>query len=78
MTRFLKLTKLIINKNAIHHIVMTNEDKCIIHLIPNKIDGYSLWGTGRFSSYDITIEVCKTKHSTDYKIVTDWINNKLK
>jgi hypothetical protein len=28
---------------------------------------------GSFSSYVNEIEVCGTNHSTDYKIVSDWI-----
>jgi hypothetical protein len=30
--------------------------------------------TGKENKQPSKIEVCKTKHLTDYKIVTDWIN----
>lgn len=33
---------------------------------------------GGFNSYNAEVEVCKTKHLNDYKIVTDWIDKELK
>jgi hypothetical protein len=36
--------------------------------------GIGGFGLGNISSYTYEIEVCETKHSTDYKIVTDWIS----
>jgi hypothetical protein len=40
-----------------------------------KMDGFKRsFGPGYISSYTYEFEVCKTNHSTDYKIVTDWIN----
>jgi hypothetical protein len=46
--------------------------------VTKKIDGFN-WGFGGFglgniSSYTYEFEVCETNHSTDYKIVTDWID----
>jgi hypothetical protein len=32
------------------------------------------FGIGTMSSYTSEIEVCETKHSTDYKILSDWID----
>ena len=78
MSKFLKITNFIINKNFIHHIVLTNQDKIIIQLMANKMDGFFLFGGGRINSQNTTIELCKTKHSKDFKIVTDWINSELK
>jgi hypothetical protein len=45
----------------------------------NKLDGISWSITGSGMGYissreDSEIEVCETKHSTDYKIVSDWID----
>jgi hypothetical protein len=47
--------------------------------VSKNINGFT-WGIGGFglgniSSYTSEIEVCKTNNSTDYKIVTDWIDN---
>jgi len=77
MSRFIRLTNIIINKNFIHHIEI-NKDKFIIHLMTNKMDGLFAFGGGASESYNTEFEVCKTKHSIDYKIVTDWIDNDLK
>jgi hypothetical protein len=77
MSRFLKLTNIIINKNLIQRIDI-NKDKFIIHLMMNKMDGLFLFGGGVYESYNTELEVCKIKHLSDYKIVTDWIDNELK
>ena len=42
------------------------------------MDGF-LWivggfGIGSISSFTSEIEVCEKEHSTDYKIVSDWID----
>ena len=76
MSRFIKLTNFLINTNDIHRIVI-QPNKYIIHIAGKKIDGFN-WGVGgfglgSFSSYVNEIEVCGTNHSTDYKIVSDWI-----
>ena len=44
----------------------------------NTFDG-SNWsiggfGSGNISSYNSEIEVCETKHSSNYKIISDWID----
>jgi len=77
MSRFLKLSNLIINKNVIQYIHI-NKDKFIIHLMSNKTDGFLIFGTGSFKSYYTEVEVCKTKNFIDYKTVTYWIDNELK
>ena len=77
MSKFLKLTSFLLNTNDIHKIVI-QPNKYYIHIVSKKIDGFN-WGIGPFgvgniSSYTYEIEVCETKHSTDYKIVFDWIS----
>jgi hypothetical protein len=77
MSKFLKLTNFLLNTNDIHKIVI-HPNKYCIHIVSKKIDGFN-WGVGGFGlgsiySYTSEIEVCETKHSTDYKIVTDWID----
>jgi hypothetical protein len=78
MSKFLKLTKILLNTNDIHKIVIQPNKYCI-HIVSKNINGFT-WGIGGFglgniSSYTSEIEVCKTNNSTDYKIVTDWIDN---
>jgi hypothetical protein len=77
MARFLKLTNMLINTNDIHKIII-NPNKYYIYIMTKKFNGFT-WliggsGVGFASSHEEQIEVCKTKHSTDYKIVTEWIN----
>jgi len=78
MSKFIKLTTLIINTNNIQSIFI-KPNKYIIHIVSNKIDG-SMWniagfGMGTISSYNYEIEVCETKHSSDYKTLSQWIDN---
>ena len=77
MSRFLKLTNIIINKNFIQHIDI-NKDKFIIHLMTNKTDGILIFCGGSYESYNTEVKVCKTENLSDYKKVTDWIDNELK
>jgi len=76
MTRFLKLTNMILNTNNIHKILI-EPNKYYIRVMTKKNDGF-LWliagsGVGGISSFYEEIEVCQTKHAIDYKIVSDWI-----
>jgi hypothetical protein len=77
MPKFLKLTNFIFNTNDIHKILI-HPNKYYIHIVSKRIDGFN-WGIGGFGLGNIysdttVIEVCETTHSTDYKIVTDWIS----
>jgi hypothetical protein len=77
MSKFLKFTNFILNTNDIHKISI-HPNKYYIHIVGKKLDGFN-WGFGAFglgniSSYTSEIEVCETKHSTDYKILSDWID----
>ena len=77
MTKFIKLTNFVLNTNDIHRIVIS-PNKYLIHVVSKKVDGF-FWGIGGFGignfySYTSEIEVCQTKHSIDYKIVSDWID----
>jgi hypothetical protein len=78
MSKFIKLTNIIINTNRIHAINI-KPNKYYIHLVSNRLDGFKwdigVFGLGSITSYNSEIEVCETKHSTDYKIISDWINN---
>ena len=77
MSKFIRLTNFVLNTNDIHKIVI-QPNKYYIHIVSKKIDGFN-WGIGAFglgniSSYTSEVEVCETKHSIDYKIVSDWIS----
>lgn len=77
MSKFIKLTYHLFNTNDIHKIVI-HPNKYIIHIVSKKIDGNSWsiggFGIGYISSHTYEIEVCEKKHSTDYKLVTAWID----
>ena len=76
MSKFIKLTNYLLNTNDIHKIVI-QPNKYYIHIVSKKIDGFNwnigYFGLGNISSYTYEVEVCKTKHSIDYEIVSDWI-----
>lgn len=76
MSRFLKLTNTIINKNVIQHIEI-QKDKFIIHLMSNNTTGFCIVGSGRFDSLNTTLDICKTKQWNDYNIVAHWIHSGL-
>ena len=77
MSRFIRLTNFLLNTNDIHKIVI-HPNKYYIHVAGREMWGstISIFGSGRglFLSNTATIEVCETKHATDYKIVSDWID----
>jgi hypothetical protein len=70
--RFLKLTNIIINSNHIKQISIKPEKFCI-DLEP-QLSGWILCGSGGFSADKNILEIEKDLHSTDYKIVKDWID----
>ena len=79
MTRFIKLTNMILNTKYINKINIKPNLYCI-QFIDKKIQGGGFlvagFGFGNISSFDTyeEIEVCATKHAVDYKILSDWIN----
>jgi len=78
MSKFIKLTNLILNVNYVHSIFI-KPNKYYIHVVSNKFDG-SNWsvagfGIGNIASHNYEIEVCETKNPKNYKIVSDWIDN---
>jgi len=59
--------------------IVIQPNKYCIHIASKKITGLN-WGIGGFglgyiSSDTYEIEVCKTEHSTDYAILSEWIEN---
>jgi len=77
MSKFIKFTNFVLNSNDIHKIVIQPNKYCF-HIVSKKIDGLNWciggFGFGKISSYYYEFEVCETNHSTDYKIVTEWID----
>jgi hypothetical protein len=73
MSRFIKLTNILINTNDIHKIII-QPNKYYIHIVSKDFLGFNLLGFGYIVSFSSKIEVCETNHSLDYKIVSDWIS----
>ena len=73
MSNFINFSSVIINTSKIKAIEMTN-NKYIITLSTNTLDGFMLFTSGYFKSINDKVEICKTQHPEDYKILTDWIN----
>jgi hypothetical protein len=77
MPKFIRLSTFLLNTNAIQKITITPNKYCI-YVVGKQINGLTFnvagFGVGNLHTYTGEIEVCKTKHLTDYKIVTDWIN----
>ena len=77
MSKFIKLTNFLLNTNDIHKIVISPNKYCF-HVMSKKIDGFNWsiggFGLGNISSYTYEFEVCEIEHSTDYKIVSEWID----
>ena len=77
MSKFIKLSNLLLNTNSIHSINMV-QNKYFIRLSNNNIKGhwYCLFGFGygKMEEYTHDIEVCKLKNPMDYEIITEWVN----
>lgn len=77
MTQFIKLTNILFNTNDVHKILIT-PNKYFIYIMSKQIDGFSIggfgFGFGTIGSYTKEIEICESKHPTDYKIMSDWIS----
>ena len=70
MSKFLKLSSVIINTRQINHIIIKS-NKYYISLMSSNISG----GIAYFSSNDYEIKICANKNPIDYKILQDWIEN---
>jgi hypothetical protein len=73
-SRFLRLTSFLINVNQIRRIEI-HPGAYKIHLIPSELSGFTLVGSGSFQSSAETYTATEKEHITDYKIISDWINN---
>ena len=72
MTKFLKLSNMIINTAKIVTIDIL-PTKYTICMSNQKIDGWLLFTSGSVESRNSMIEVCENKHPIDYQLVKEWI-----
>ena len=77
MSRFIKLTNILINTSKIIFIQNTGTTYYVKTLGPNLPYGFFIFGFGFIdtsSSYNF-IEICKNKHPIDYEIMEKWVRN---
>jgi hypothetical protein len=74
MSRFLKLTQIIINTQQINHIKIL-PNKYEILMMNNGADGFLIGGSGVYKASMDKIYVCAEKDTNDYKKVSDWIHS---
>ena len=72
MSRFLRLTNMLLNVNQIRLIEIT-PDKYKIRMIAHHISGFTFFGSGGFDSYNHDFNCCKKENSIDYKIISEWL-----
>jgi len=76
MSKFIKLTSLVINTSYISKIVI-NPNKYCIYMVKNEINGsHTLFnaGAGLCSSKSHEIEI-RDDDPINYNIISEWINN---
>jgi len=73
MTRFIKLTSMIINTAHIKKI-MIHADNYYLHLSDQNIN-WSNYLSGYVYTSNSIIQICKEKNITDYTIMNTWVNN---
>ena len=71
-SRFLKLSKMVINTNHIRHIEVN--PKKITFNIGHNVDGLLMFGSGGLSTNYIDIDIEKKDEKGDYEIAKEWID----
>jgi len=74
MSRFLKLSKCVINTQLIRYILI-KPTKYAFKLMSGSVQGYWMFGSGSISTDNPYIIVCEKEDPEDFKIVSKWINN---
>ena len=72
MSRFLKLSKCVINTQLIRYVLI-EPAKYEIKFIAGKFEGSLILGSGNIDSYDSYVTVCEKESPADFKCVTEWI-----
>ena len=73
MTRFIKLSDMIINTAKIIKIY-TYPNLYSIHMSNNNLSGFHILSFGTISGGNDTIRICGQQNPSDYKIIETWIN----
>ena len=73
MSRFIKLSNCLINVRHVRTILYNEPNKYVIKLSINAANGWMLFGSGNFTTYNEVVHVCKEKDPEDYNIIKKWI-----
>jgi len=73
MSRFIRLTNLIINTHNITTI-KNSHSKYIISLKQYNIEGSTVFGCGGINTIDEKITICEKKDESDYVKIKHWID----
>lgn len=73
MTRFIKLSNMIINTAKIIRID-TRPNVYSMYMVNNYLSGFHILSFGSISGGNDTIHICGEKNAADYKIIETWIN----
>ena len=72
MSRFLKLSKCVINTQLIRYVLI-EPAKYEFKLMSGELSGTWMLGSGSVSTDNSHLIVCEKDSPTDFKSVTDWI-----
>ncbi len=73
MSKFIKLSNVIINSNSIYKIVIRPKIYDI-YFMKDHISGYHILSIGSISSTEYTHPVYEEREPEDYKMITEWIS----
>ena len=71
MSRFIKLTRSLINTKYIREIV-SHDEMYKLHYYDG-ILGFNIFMLGFVFTNEKEITICRNKHPKDYKIMTEWV-----
>jgi len=77
MSRFLKLTSMIINTSRISTIWLNKESvpkKITINLVHHEFTGFMICGSGNFLTRDAEIKICEKEDPLDFVTASNWID----
>ncbi len=74
MTKFIRLTSILINLADIQYIQKTDAKKYIITMRTQSFSGFMLLGSGYFSSNHNKMTICEKEHTNCYKLMDKWCN----
>lgn len=74
MTKFLRLTSILINLADVCFIQKTDAKKYIITMRTQSFSGFMLLGSGNFNSTNQQMTVCEKEHTNCYKLMDKWYN----